>query len=305
MLSFLILSGLLSNNTLTRLAIEPKFPSQIFAHQIVPVQLHLRNLKKYFPSYGLTLFPDDPAVVVREKAFMLKIAPQDSTTANSQVIFPRRGIAELPQYQAETTYPFGLIQKHISIPSTGSTVVYPALIPYEALESVHHRLRGEHLAGLKGESTHPYGIRDFNYGDSFRFIHWKSSAKQGEWKVKEFEQETRSEVFLDLKLAHLADSEPENREKAISVAASLLLSLSTRGFTPGLVINGQRIDAGGGSVLDAYLTKLALASPPESPVQNYSHFIEPESMITISDLSSPHLPQDRFATIGREQLERL
>jgi uncharacterized protein (DUF58 family) len=284
MLSFLILSGILSNNTLSSLFLVPRFPSRIFANEAVAVRMELANRKRRFPSFSLSLYPQGDRVEACDRAFILKIPPNGTVSAVHHIRFPKRGWTQFPPYRVETSYPFGLIKKFLTVPCDGETIVYPALVPIGDWLSGDHRLPGERLSGQKGESANPYGIRDFVYGDPARIIHWKSTAKSGSWKVKEFEREKRMKVTIDVRLSEASVSEETTREKAISTAASLVTELPSRGFEIGLRLNGKTVEGEGRSYVDAYLTALALAEPPDRVETFRLSPDEMETTIVVSDL---------------------
>lgn len=302
MLSFLILSGILSNSTLWALRVVPQFPWRIFAQETIPVRMNLTNQKKRFPSFALSLFPQSDWVEACDRAFILKIPPGDSASTTHHVRFPLRGKIRFPPYRVETAYPFGLIKKFLTIPSDGETIVYPALIPVDSWLASDHRFHGEYLSGQKGDSANPYGIRDFVYGDSARVIHWKSSAKSGTWKAKEFEREKRMRVIVDLRLAGHSESEMSYREKAVSMAASLITTLPSFGFEIALRVNGKQVEGEGQRYLDAYLTALALASPPDKVDFRGPTTEESETTLVVSDLPRKSLPTSSWVTVGREEL---
>ncbi len=269
MMSFIILSGLLSNNTLTKLFLRPAFPKRIFAGQEVPVRLTLENQKRWFPSFSLVLSPEGTPRPRPGTAYVTKIPPGLSAHAADFVTFPRRGKSPLPGYRVETSYPFGLIRKYTSVPGTGEVVVYPKLVPVQARLLADVRSFGEFLSGQSGGSSNPYGLRDLTYGDPARLIHWKTSARVGKLKVKEFEREKRLRITIDVRLAPADRSKPDLREKALSLAASLLLFFPSRGFEVSLRLNGEPIEPRGRGFLDAYLTALALAQPPSQPIPSF------------------------------------
>lgn len=307
MCSFLILSGLLSNNTLTNLKIFPRFPTRIFAQDFVPVRLDLSNQKRFFPSFAVALVPKDPGIQNRGKAFVLKVLPQGKTSTVQRISFANRGQQSLPKYQAETSYPFGLIKKYISIGSQGDTIVFPKLVPIQSILSISAQTLGEYLSGQKGGASNPYGIRDYVPGDPARFIHWKTSAKRGEWKVKEFEREKRMNMILDVHLAQKKSSQDKWLECALSVAASLLIKLASEGFELHLRLNGKNIKQKGHGFLDAYLASLALAQPPANGHKSdpLPFSFENNSWILVTDLPRSHVSQHADLVIAREELESL
>ncbi len=302
MLSFLILSGLLSNNTLQHLAIHPYFPSRIFVDQPVSVRLELENRKRLFPSFALSLAPRGNESEKIDSAFIIKLPAGASTRTENHIRFRKRGKSKLPTYAVETAYPFGLIKKNLAVSSEGETIVYPKLVDLDPWLAEQRNWMGEFLSGERGGTTHPYGIRDLIEGDPARLIHWKSSAKQQKWKVKEFESEKRLRVTVEVVLAPKDQSQPKWRELAISSATTLIVLLFSRGIEITLDLNSETIEPEGRGYLDAYLTALALANPPRiSPPRRN---VRPgETVAVVSDLPSIHA--DGNFAIGREELERL
>jgi uncharacterized protein (DUF58 family) len=301
MCSFIVLSGLLSNNTLTRLRIRPVFPGRIFANQDVPVQIEMENGKRYLPSFSLSLVAQTKGPDSGKGVFVVKIPPQKSESTTDFVRFPRRGKSELPPYIVETTYPFGLIRKFIGVPSEGETLVYPELLNLVATLESDRRFQGDFLSGQKGGASNPYGIRDFVSGDPARLIHWKTSARSGQLKVKEFEKEKRLRVSLELELA-AGTRDPRLRERAISAAASLLLLLISRNYELSLKINGEKIEPKGRGYLDAYLSALALARPPE---RHHSAVAIEENVALLTDRSDLSPPQSCILFWGPREIEKL
>ncbi len=303
-MSFLVLSGLLSNNTLKKIKLRPHFPQRIFAKQPVPVRLDLTNEKKFFPSYSLALASQIETPSTHNRPFLIKLAPQDNTSTVDHVEFPLRGEHKLPSYWIESSYPFGLIRKTKEIPSSQSAIIFPQLLEVWRPFQSDRRHFGDFLSGSSGGSTNPFGIRDFVSSDPARLIHWKSSAKTEKLKVKEFEKEKKRKVLLDVRLQVAKMSESLWREKALSAATSLLLFLFEDGFETNLRLNGELIPTQGRSYLDAYLTALALAKPPLEPVR--SHYAREEDRIMIvTDESETRSPTPATLTWGRKELAEL
>lgn len=297
MLSFLILSGLLSNNSLWDLRVHATFPDRIFAKQSVAVKLELENRKRRLPSFSITLKTQEGGIESRSPVFLMKIPPLGRAGVVDHLAFPHRGKQALPDYQVETSYPFGLIRKYLPVPSEGETIVYPELLSVDPWIDADRRLHGEYLSGQTGGAANPYGIRDFAPGDAARLIHWKSSARLGTLKSREFEKEKRLRIELQLRLS--LNAEAEMTEKAVSATASLLLTLSGRGYEVSLQINGTKIEPTGRGYLDAYLTALALATPSSNAIPfTTSTPDRPIILISNSNISS----EQTSAFIGPREL---
>ncbi|MFH1017480.1 MAG: DUF58 domain-containing protein [Pseudomonadota bacterium] len=304
MLSFIILSGLLSNNTLTKLFILPVFPKRIFANREVPVNLTLENRKRWLPSFSLLLFPEGRRGDKPGAAYVMKVPAGRSASAVDLIRFRKRGKTPLPAYVVETSYPFGLIRKYTSVPGEGETIVYPELLPIQPRLLTDMRALGEFLSGQRGGASNPYGLRDLTYGDPARLIHWKTSARAGKLKVKEFEREKKLRITLAVRLAPARESDPGLREKAVSLAASLLLFFTSQGFEVSLDVNGEPVEPKGRGFLDAYLTALALAQAPSHPLPALRVKAQ-EGVVLITDGDRQRLPRTPLLVYGPKEIRSL
>lgn len=298
MLSFIILSGLLSNNTLHGVTLKPFFPKRIFAGASFQIKYDIENRKKRFPSFAINIFPvheKSQTQVYSEGTFVLKIAPQKTERAASRIEFKTRGYQELPDFRIETAYPFGLLKKYMTQGSAEKTVVYPRLLSLDSKLGLENQYLGEILSGARGESGNPYGIRQFVFGDPYRYIHWKSSAKKGELRIKEFENEKRMSLEIDLRLSYVQSAETE---VAVSLAASFAKKLIDRDIDVFLRINGELIH---GKLLDEIYTALALCHCPIEPI-SYKNLSRENQAILISDLERAALTQDALMIIAKEDL---
>ncbi|MCB0307968.1 MAG: DUF58 domain-containing protein [Bdellovibrionales bacterium] len=297
MLSFIILSGILSQNTLYEIYLTPRFPKRIYAKTPLAVRYLIENKKNYFPSYAINVFPATSDSISMDGAFVLKIPPRGSQEALSRIIFPKRGHHPLPGFRVETSYPFGFLKKFMIQSSKEETLVYPSVFPIQPKTGLENQYLGELLSGQRGESGNPYGIRQFVFGDPYRYIHWKSSAKKGELRIKEFENEKRMSLEVDLRLDSSPQADSSTREIAISIAASLVIALKKKGIDIFLRINGSIVNA---HLEDEMLSALALCEPSKKPFE-YKNITRQGQAIVVSDLSTKHLPSDVFLTISRER----
>ena len=90
-------------------------------------------------------------------------------------------------------------------------------------------------------------MRQYQEGDDLRRIHWPSVARTGELMIRQDESSRRASglVFLDTRADALGQSHTPAFERAVSVAASIGVLLSRRGFVLRLGTTGA---AGGRAV---------------------------------------------------------
>jgi uncharacterized protein (DUF58 family) len=265
MLSFLAISGMLSEQTMRHVRARREIPRRLFAGIAAPVGIILANGKRRLPSYALHLREEDPGAGEARAHFFLKIAAQAQDTWQYVLAFPRRGRHAFPGLRLFTRFPFGLFVK-ISRPLLMDPVlVYPAVralapgeIPAVLDPGWRERPRRGHGAGL-------YNLRPYRPGDDPRLIHWKTSAKTGDLVLKETEDEDRPRVRIVIE-----DPAPEAPAAAvegdISYAASLAAHALRRGTLVQLVTPNGATEFGQGEAhLDRILERLALYERPEAP----------------------------------------
>lgn len=216
LLSFIVISGILSEQSFRSLEIQRFLPKHLYAGETSSFRVVVRNRKHHFPSFSLHIQGTTPPF----SRYLLKLAPQGSASFRETFRFERRGLHQLQGLRVVTRYPFGLFTK-ASRPRLGEEVlVYPRIVPLppsllKALASWGIQARYQ-----KGRESGLYDLRPFREGDDFRLIHWKTSAKAGELMLKELEREEGGKVTLLIE-----DPEPtasvEKVEEDISLVASL------------------------------------------------------------------------------------
>lgn len=165
----------------------------------------------------------------------------------------RRGQFTLGPMTVNSGDPFGLYQFPRHIASTSSIMVYPQTFPiYDFATPSGAQMGGNAVRRLSYEVTpHAAGVREYAPGDSFKRIHWRSSARRGKLFVKEFEMDPLGDVwmFLDLSRDSLVERPsvygggidstvnlpPSTEEYGIAVAASLAQHFITSSRTVGFL----------------------------------------------------------------------
>ena len=118
-------------------------------------------------------------------------------------------------------------------------------------------------------------VREYRRGDDLRRVHWRSSARVGELMVRREEQpwQSRATLFLDNRVrAHRGQGIASSLEAAVSVAASIAVHLSHRGFTVRLVTAAGEDPSSAWHVRDTdlntapLLEALAVVAPTPAPV---------------------------------------
>jgi uncharacterized protein (DUF58 family) len=224
MLSFLIVSGILSSMSLRKVEAERIVPHHITAKEDFIVHLNVRNGKRFFPSYSLRLVDSLKTGEPIGACFVLKLPKNARLQCSYACQFPRRGIYTFYRLSVATQFPFGFFERSITMISPRDVIVYPEIVDIGRFVQESQIDFGEYDGIKKGLGTSLYGLREYVSGDSARFIHWKVSAKSDKLMVREFEKEEKKKVciFLNNVSASFGDAvTAENFEKAIILAASV------------------------------------------------------------------------------------
>jgi len=247
LLSAMVVSGIVARTSLRALTISIHVPEHVFVGETVSLKVSLRNQKRLFPSFslsvtdtstlrsgGVTNFlkrwrrsagdPGQDDSVLRQAAYFPIVGPRQ---ARSELVFqsyPARGLYRLGGFAVQTRFPFGFFLRGEHIHAAGDLVVYPQIREVSSYYHLLPFLTG-HLEGLqRGTGENLYAIRVYQEGESARTVDWKASAKTGVLMAREYarDEEQKFCLILDASLHPVSspDSEAEF-EKAVSLAAGL------------------------------------------------------------------------------------
>ena len=138
--------------------------------------------------------------------------------------------------KVSTRFPFGLFRRTIVFSDTDTLTVYPRLGRLTRAWTARHHEAFEGLQRRQqqhGRSSGDYfGVREWQSGDSLRWIHWRSSARHGNLIVRQFEPHRNRDVavLLDLWQPRKPDTEAlQNVELAVSFAATVAADICRKG----------------------------------------------------------------------------
>lgn len=114
---------------------------------------------------------------------------------------------------------FGWVKKTHVIPIKQTIIVYPNVTEmiYMPIETRYDQGAAASPFTIVKDTTMATGIRDYQPGDRFSWIHWKSFARTQTLRTKEFEDRQSQDLFI------LIDRQPSNTfEEQIELTASVL-----------------------------------------------------------------------------------
>ncbi len=138
---------------------------------------------------------------------------------------------------------FGFFKSHKQIRKQDYLLVYPRLVPLEKLGIQSQQLFGDIRLKhhLFQDPVLTAGVREYQYGDSLKRLHWKSSARLARLQTKVYEPTTTIDIsiFLDVRTVKPPSwgSIYQLRELGIITAASVSQSSLDAGFGIGVYVN--------------------------------------------------------------------
>lgn len=260
LLSAIAVSGFVSRNSLKQVLLSLRMPENVFVDERVSIKVSMRNLKRFFPSFSISVQdldlgralsshfgagraahrgnrksdkgPGLNGAMFRQMAYFPILRPGEVRSELTVQSFPKRGLYRLQTFWISTRFPFGFFSRGERLEARGEVLVYPLI---QEISSYFHLL--PFLPGhLEGHHTGPgenlLSIRKYRDAESARIIDWKATAKTGELMAREFAREEESKfcLILDTRL-HGPDREDceEIFEKAVSLAASIAAHFSKEG----------------------------------------------------------------------------
>ncbi len=214
------------------------------------------------PDLKIRRIPDTPELpgVFEGSLYFAMVPAASSVRADLDLNFARRGLYRQNAFTLATGFPFGLLIKRRRIELARDVIVYPALDRTGSISGMLPQFAGDQESLQVGAGQDLVRIRAYIPGDSSRHVDWKSTAKSGSLKVREFsrEEERRFRVVFD----NPAPGElPEAvYERGIQAAASLAWYLDQHSADVSFAGPGLR-DC---DEIHEFLSFLALAQPGKS-----------------------------------------
>lgn len=189
---------------------------------------------------------------------------------------PSRGYFTIGPASMRSSDAFGFFQRKLQLDGELAITVYPKIAPLDAIPVPARHLFGDRSIRrhLLTDPSRTIGVRDYRPEDSFRFVHWKATARTQQLQTRIFEPTTAVQfgIFLNLDTfeRYWEGLDFDRAEGAIITAATIATQAMETGSTVGMYANGiiggsdqaLRIRPGRSPAqLDQILTGLAKLSP--------------------------------------------
>lgn len=262
MLSLIVLSGILSENSIRNVRVIRRLPQRANAQSTCLVEVLLHNEKERIASYSLEVEDIAESTPTERRCYFLKVAPRSQQIATYRRTPARRGVLRFNGFRIATRYPFGIFEKWRLLHEPGEMIVFPALLAAHEVagELRHHGVDAP--SGQTGPGTEIAGLRSFVTGDEARNVHWRRTAALGRLVVREHERDNSTQLTIVLDNARPAASDSawdERFEHLVSRAATLATHAAAAQMSVEVVARGSRSPlALAGSALEPVLRYLAL-----------------------------------------------
>ncbi len=182
----------------------------------------------------------------------------------------RRGLYNLGPITVRSSDPFDIFHRELRFGHRRGLIVYPRALELPRYSAPPANLPGEGRFRRRTHYVTPNasGIRDYEAGDSVNRIHWKSSLRTGSLKVKTFELDPASHLWVIVDLSsqdHIGVGDDATIETAVTLAASVVRLFINQNRSVGLMMFGERLDViepdRGSQHFGRILESLAVAQP--------------------------------------------
>ncbi len=239
----LVLAGLMVGALLTQwrwtrrsleaIQISPAIPADIFANRAFTLRYRLTNASNWMPGWMLRV---EQSIKLEQKGDQGRVAtgvavlrPNSSRWINCEATLTRRGRYQLGPTRLMTCFPFSLLEANREHGKGQELVVYPELFPLRRTwrQQLESRGGGTSATQRRNGPTEGdfFGLREWQNGDSPKWIHWRTSARLNELAVRQFEHQRRLSTCLLVDTWTGQENDENSIEEAISLAASLLTGL--------------------------------------------------------------------------------
>jgi uncharacterized protein (DUF58 family) len=263
--------------SLRHLVVERAPITPVSAGDDLTIQLAIANPSKT-PQILLQIQDILPYVFQTKQSTALEVIPaQGQQEWVYYLPTQKRGVYHWQEVQLRTGNPLGLFWASRLRPAPAKAIVYPQILPLVAcplIDSIGQK------DSTRNESTRRYlpasegvtrTLRPYRYGDPTRLIHWRTSARLGDFKVRELEVIKGSQDVV-IGLDSYSSWVGESFEIAVIAAASLYFYASRAQMNVQLwtaktgLVQGNRVVLETLAAVTAAETKSAGEILPEMPI---------------------------------------
>ena len=269
-LALLGVAAVLPGKSLRSLEVRRRTIEPVSAGDRITVELEIENRARE-PKTLLQVVDILPFVLREPMVRPIEVIEPNSIYRDTYYLEVRqRGVYRWQEVNLRTAAPLGLFWCRRSRPAKAVAVVYPQVLPLSTCplidrigqeDSPQFYNRSRSQTATEGLTRN---LRPYRHGDPTRLIHWRTSARYGELRVRELEVAAGGQEII-IALDSAAAWQPEEFERAVTVAASLYFYASKRLLNVKLWTAGTGLVSGNRVVLET----LAAVNAGEDAVENF------------------------------------
>jgi uncharacterized protein (DUF58 family) len=288
--ALLVLGALLPGRSLRLLSVCRMPIEPVNAGEVLTLELAVENTGRQTKTLLQVCDRPPPELGAAETTVIESLAPGQVYRWVYGRAADRRGVYRWDAVDLQTATPLGLFWGRRSHSVSASAVVYPTVLPLSQCPLLDEM--GQDLSRTTESQRHAQmategvtrTLRPYRWGDPTRLIHWRTSARYGELRLRELERFTGGrEVVIVLDSA--ASWPADLFEQAVIAAASLYAYAQRQSMTISLWTAGTGSLRGDRLVLEA----LAAVQPSE-PSPNHPPTLSPCIWLTPSLQRCANLP---------------
>ncbi len=224
--ALLALNIIVARNTVKQLEIKRSLVEPVSAGDQLTLELIIKNPTKT-PKTLLQIIDQLPSVLSSPVINNFEvIAPESTIKWIYYAYTDRRGIYHWHDLDLKSAAPLGLMYCRRSREIPIKAIVYPQVLPLKSCPLIDN-IGAEQTKQRQSEKLYRAAtegvtktLRQYRFGDPIRLIHWRSSAKFGEFQVRELETITGGEEVI-IALDNASEWKDEIFEQAVIAAASM------------------------------------------------------------------------------------
>jgi uncharacterized protein (DUF58 family) len=205
----LLINAYLARRSLWKVAIRRRLPEGLCAGESGVVEIEVERSSRLGAVWTIVLTDHlqlvEPASLAQlehpETITLLAHGKRDRITkAVYRITVPRRGKYRFGPIDAATRYPLGFIESRLRFSAEAEWLVLPRiglLLPQWRHDLDAHRQGEQKSYSRRGFIEGDFhGLRQWQDGDSRRWIHWRTSARSAELMVRQFERQQSQDLIL-------------------------------------------------------------------------------------------------------------
>ncbi len=188
---------------------------------------------------------DDSNVPGYQAAVVRSVGNQNKVRWKQSAVCTQRGQFKLGPWALKSGDPFGLFKVTINYSFADEIIIHPPIYTQVPIPLPAGQGEGQIRARQRRwrATTNAAGIRDYQPGDPYKWIHWPKSARYDNLLVRQFDHDAAGDIWLllDMEAKAQVGRGPEGTEEQVILLATALAVRSlnnNRGI--GLAVYGRK-----------------------------------------------------------------